>query len=527
MTTTFDWHEVLHRPDINLADLLLFRHARQGNGTRPLLKYGDFSYTYGEMADRVARVASVLREQGVSTGSHVLLAIPDNPMFVASFFAVIACGGIATLANPLLSKEDLAYMAKHAGARTAILHGGIAEKAALLQEAGVAVVFCGDGCADIGALETLAAAAPAEPCPAVTRADDLAYVLFSSGTTGNPKAIPRRHRDILHCAHAYAEQILAMNADDVVLAVPKLTFGYALGSALLFPMVYGASFILFPQRTTAPLLLEHSERFHPSLFVGTPRMIAELLKSGRTAALSSIRIASSAGETLPPSILEQWRAALNAPLLDGFGSTEAGHIFLSNKVSEVTPGACGRPLSAFEVRLIDDAGRPLGDGGIGRLCIAGPSVAAGYLNDAARSAAAFDGNWHVSQDLFACRDGIYTYIGRADDMVKKGCGEWVSPYEVEDELLRRPEVLECAVVGTQSPNGVIALKAYVVCAPDHAVSESLANLLIEATRKRWPDFPHKHIDEIEFLDALPRNNSGKIQRQLLRQKTLTEFSYDC
>lgn len=512
---------------INLADTLLHRHIREGNGAKRAVLYEGRIYSYQDLVFAVARSAHVLCAHGLKPGDKVLLVIPDMPSFVISFFAILAAGGVAVLANPLLSSSDMTYMARHVDANMAIAHHAVIGKLSQIKADGATVISCGDYHHDCGELEKESASQHNTFEAVSTEASDLAYVLFSSGTTGKPKAVPRRHRDILYCAKAFAYEILGMNANDLVIAVPKLTFGYALGGSLLFALLEGAAVILFPQRTTAQIVAEQMERYCPSIFLGTPRIITEMLKTHRSLILSQLRIATSAGETLPPSVLERWNHEVQMPLLDGFGSTEAGHIFLSNLLQNPVAGSCGKCLSTYQVRLVDDKGQAIADGEVGRMCIAGPSVASEYLNDPERSASAFHDGWHISQDLFTRRNEVYRYFGRADDMIKKGCGDWVSPHEVEDELLALSTVSECAVVGIRTQSGVIALKAYIVSSRDTRMSEQLVAELIEHTRRCWPDFPHKHLDQVEFLEALPRNQSGKIQRYLLRQQTLTEFSYDC
>ena len=521
-----NWTDLLGQKQINLADVLIQRHVRQGHGSRNAVIYRDRRYSYAELADSIARTANVLRQRGLARGDAVLLAASDSPAFVITFFAILASGAVAVLANPLLAPEDMQHMAHHAGVRIAILHQGIGDKADFLRTHSFDVILCGDAHTQIAELEHLTLASSPIFEIVSTTADDMAYVLFSSGTTGKPKGIPRRHRDILHCARAYAE-VVHFNPDDLVIAVPKLTFGYALGGSLLFSLLAGACVVLFPERTSAAAMAGHIAHYHPSILLGTPRIIAELLKNHEIAPLRGLRAAISAGETLPPSVLGQWQDVLDMPLLDGFGSTEAGHIFLSNSAQAIVPGSCGQCLPGFEVKLVDEHGATVADGEAGRLCIKGPSVASAYLNDVERSGAAFDGEWHYSQDLFIYRDQAYTYVGRGDDMIKKGCGEWISPYEVENTLLKLPSVLECAVVGSHNANGVIALKAYVVGNVGAQIGDALAQALIASTRQRWPDFPHKHLDQVEFLEELPRNTAGKVQRHLLRQQTLSEFSYDC
>lgn len=524
---SIDWSLQLSSPRINLAQVLVHRHVAEGRGGRPAVHHAGGTCSYDTLWRRVADAAVGLRLRGVRRGDKVLLVMPDSLAFPVALYAVLAVGAVAVLANPLLPADDLRYMAGHVDARFAVVRRQLGDKLNALAADGIDLVYCGDGTEDADDFERLGRGLGDGFVAVDTAADELAYVLYSSGTTGRPKAIPRRHRDILHCAHAFGHEVMAMDEHDVVIAVPKLTFGYGLGGSLLFAGVVGASCVVFEGRSLAPEVAAQLRRHRPSLFLGTPRIIAELLKTGAVDALRPLRMAASAGEALPPSVLRDWRAQVGVPLVDGFGSTEVGHIFISNLPDQIEEGVTGRCLSAFRVKLIDDLGAELGDGQAGRMCIAGPSVADGYLNDPERTAAGFVDGWHVSNDVFIRQGGAYTYVGRADDMVKRGCGEWISPYEVEDELLKLPSVLECAVVGTQAPSGVIGLKAFVVLTPSTAVSQALGDELIGFTRERWPDFPHKHLDSVEFLSELPRNASGKIQRAQLRQQSLTEFSYDC
>ncbi|MBJ9739620.1 AMP-binding protein [Acinetobacter oleivorans] len=523
-----DWDMILQNQNNNLADFLVYRHAHQGYGEHEALIYQDKIYSYGEVASLVSKAANYFTQIGIKKDDKVMLVIPDTPAFVIAFFATLACGAVAVLANPLLTVDELEYMTTHTDAKLIIADHAVIEKIQTLQRTypQIKVLYTGDFTNKFefeNKIESMS-----ENYQILHRnSNNLAYVLFSSGTTGKPKAIPRRHRDILHCAYSFAHDVLDMSAEDRIIAVPKLTFGYALGGGLLFGFIAGAAVILFKERTSTQLLTELLGKFKPTVFLGTPRIIAEILKNGYQDVLSSVRIATSAGESLPESVLKLWQDNISAPLLDGFGSTEVGHIFLSNKPNLIKSGTSGQCLKGFQIKIIDESGEELQDGQYGRLCIAGPSVADKYLNDKERSALAFVDGWHISNDLFLLKDGYATYIGRSDDMIKKGCGEWISPYEIENEILSHNSVLECVVIGQKSSSEAITLKAIVVCKDGVVISSALEDEIRKRVQLRWLEFPHKHIDEISFTDALPRNSSGKIQRHLLNQKTLTEYSYDC
>ncbi|WP_244149881.1 AMP-binding protein [Xenorhabdus thuongxuanensis] len=477
----------------------------------------------------MSKTSNYFKSIGVKNKTRVILAIPDTPAFVISFFAVIACGAMAILSNPLSESTEINYIIKKINADILIIDHEIEKKRGLLSGItnNIETIFIGDFHLNPSDLEIAIENKSSDLLISHTSADSYAYALLSSGTTGKNKVIPRRHRDILHCAYAFSENVLHMNSADKVLAVPKLTFGYALGGALLFSFIYGASCIIFREKTTYNRIIKLSKDLKPTIFLGTPRMVSELLNNNRGSELKSLRISTSAGEVLSSILLEKWNKEIGIPLLDGFGSTEVGHIFLSNTLENIKPQTVGKCLSGFQIKIIDNKGNEVNEGKVGRLCIRGPSVACEYLNDVKRSKQSFNDGWHISNDMFSISNDYVTYFGRSDDMIKKGCGEWVSPYEIENEILKNDEVLECAVIGETNENNVIILKACVVCKEGTVISPSLEERIFNSVKNRWINFTYKHLEEIEFMDALPRNSSGKLQRNILGSKTLTEFSYDC
>ncbi|WP_237386309.1 AMP-binding protein [Xenorhabdus sp. Sc-CR9] len=521
--------ESLKNDYFNLTDFLVFRHIREDRGGNVAISYNGKKFTYQELSDNISKTSNYFKSIGIKNKTRVILAIPDTPAFVIIFFAVIACDAMAILSNPLSELVELNDIIKKVNSEVLIIDHQIEKNMKLSSEItdGIRTIFTGDFHLNPSSLEIAIENQPNDFLISYASADNYAYALLSSGTTGRTKVIPRRHRDILHCAYAFSENVLHMNSTDRVLAVPKLTFGYALGGALLFSFIHGASCIIFREKTTYEKIIELSEDLNPTIFLGTPRMISELLSNKRKNKLKSLRISTSAGEVLSPILLEKWSKEIGSPLLDGFGSTEVGHIFLSNTQEDIKPQTAGKCLSGFQIRIIDENGNRVNEGEIGRLCICGPSVACEYLNDVERSEQSFNDGWHISNDMFSIYNDYYIYFGRADDMIKKGCGEWISPYEIENEILKNDEVLECAVIGETNKNNVIILKACVVCKDKVIISSSLEEKIFNSVKNRWIDFTHKHLEKIEFMDALPRNNAGKLQRNILGSKTLTEFSYDC
>ncbi|KAA1177322.1 AMP-binding protein [Photorhabdus heterorhabditis] len=526
--SNINFDDILNSNKIHLTDYLIYRHIRENNGDKIALIYRDKNISYHELAENISSVSFYLKNLNIiNSTSPVIIALSDTPAFVITLFSIIACGGTAVLVNPLSSSDEISYMARKVEANMIVADIGIKEKLSTLDWS-ENILFSGDFYTYSGELEEKSKEYKVvfNTYPSLIF-NQYAYVLCSSGTTGKPKAIPRRHKDILYCARAFANDILKMSSKDIVVAVPKLTFGYALGGSLLFSLIYGATCIIFPERTTHIKIAEIMKTNKPTMFLGTPRLISDILKNKENKELESLRIVTSAGEVLSKTILNKWSEVTETPLLDGFGSTEVGHIFLSNKPQDIQPETAGITLNGFETKIINDDGEISNDGVIGKLCIKGPSVANEYLNDAQNTKLSFSNGWHISNDLFKKENGRLIYIGRSDDMIKKGCGEWISPYEIESEVLKHDAIIECAVIGEKNSENVIILKACIVCKEHAEISINIEEEVCKITQEKWPDLPYKHISEIEILDCLPRNNSGKILRHKLSSKTLNEYSYNC
>jgi len=517
---------------LNLCDYMVYRHIREGRGDSISVLYKDSKLTYSQTADLVSRSAVVLRARGVRPGDRVLLLLPDTPAFVALFFGVLQVGGIAIPLNPGLAAEEVSQISVRAGAKIAFIDETLLGKFSGLEAAGVSVVPVGDCVGRRAAFEQQAdqlVEAGAGDCLQVERAvDAVGYILFSSGTTGAPKGIPHRHTDIIDCIKAYSLPVLNMSAADRVLAVPKLTFGYGLGGNLLSAFYVGGASILVPEPSSRESMGEAAARYGPTLFLGQPRLISNLLDGHFPEAFQRLRVAVSAGEVLAPALYQRWRAKLDVELLDGFGSTEIGHVFISNRIGDVRQGCAGRVLDGFEVKILDDAGAEVGPDTVGHLWIRGSSLASGYWNDPERTRQHFRDGWARTGDLFRCdQDGYYYATGRSDDMIKAGCGQWIAPTEVEALLLEDDAVSDCAVVGFADEDGVVRPKAFIVLRSGLRPGVDIEERLKRMVAERWPDLPHKQLGAIEFASALPRSSTGKLQRFRLRPATLTEFSYEC
>lgn len=536
--------------DVNLADYLVHRHVRSGDGERVALLYEDAQFSYGKLAGLVSRVARVLARRGMNRGDRVILLLPDSPAYPVAFFATLQIGAVAVPLNPALSADDVRDIASRVEARLIIVDETLLPKFGSLRSCVEGIIGAGDfhgrrselesAAADIGAPELDAAQLDAAQLDAVSstqsagqpeihRANDaLAYILFSSGTTGLPKGIAHRHVDILYCIEAYSLPVLGMSRDDRVLAVPKLTFGYGLGGNLLSALYVGGSSVLLREAASGKSMAQAAARYRPSLFLAQPRVLSQLMAEGARDGFDGLRLAVSAGEVLAPALYEKWRKAFDVELLDGFGSTEIGHVFISNAVGAVRPGCAGKTLAGFEVKIVDENGTPVPRGQVGHLWVRGPSLATGYWKDPVRTQQHFRDGWVRTGDLFYEDDAGYLHVaGRADEMIKAGCGQWIAPTELESVLQEDEAVAESAVVGYSDSDGVVRPKAFVVLRQSVRPSAAIEQRLAAAVAARWPEMPHKHLAAIEFISGLPRTTNGKIQRFKLHPASLTEFSYDC
>jgi benzoate-CoA ligase family protein len=510
--------------DYNAAYDLLQRHVIEGRGDRVAVIDDDGRHTYRAVAERALRAAAALRSLGVVPEQRVALCMVDSVDFVATFLGAIALGAVPVPLNTLLTADDYGYLVRDM--RAAALIGSDA----LLGKLGPAAAAIADpravaGCesalgGDLGKLPSWRAlidqAAPIDAFAATTP-DDVAFWLYSSGSTGKSKGAMHLQGSLIWTAALYAQPILGITPDDVVYSAAKLFFAYGLGNALTFPLSVGATAVLCAERPSPATVMRVMHAQQPTIFGGIPTLFAQLLADpalSRDATSRALRISMSAGEPLPRHIGERWRERMGSDILDGIGSTEMLHIFLSNRPGDIHYGTTGRPVPGYDLELRGDDDRPVAEGQEGALWVRGPSSCMAYWNDRARSLAAFHGPWTRTGDRYTRgADGTWTYGGRADDMLKVG-GIWVSPFEVESALAAHPAVLEAAVVGAEDSDGLTKPKAFVVLRDAGAAGPGLVTEL--QTFVKTTLAPFKYPRWIEILEELPKTATGKILRYKLR-----------
>ena len=499
----------LYNASIDLVD----RHVAEGRGARVAIIDDERTTTYEQLASLVARAAGVLAALGVQPEQRVALCMVDGVDFVAAFLGAIRLGAVPVPLNTLLTTDDYRYLVADMRAQVAIVSDCLLPKVAPAI-AGVRIVACPSALG--GSTGTYpdwramcAFAAPAPPAP--TTPDDVAFWLYSSGSTGKPKGAMHLQSSLIQTAALYAMPVLGIREDDVVFSAAKLFFAYGLGNALTFPLSVGACAVLMAERPTPAAVIRTLTKHRPTIFCGVPTLFASLLSDASLAPVDRLRVSTSAGEALPAHVGERWRAKMGTDILDGIGSTEMLHIFLSNRPGDIAYGTTGRAVPGYDLELRGDDGRGVDVGEEGSLWVRGPTACIGYWNDRARSLATFHGPWSRSGDRYS-RDaaGRYTFCGRADDMLKVG-GIWVSPFEVESALAAHEAVLEAAVVGHEDADGLTKPKAFVVLKPNATVAPEALQAFVKQRLA-----PFKYPRWVELVAELPKTATGKIQRFKLR-----------
>ncbi len=512
----------------NAATHFIDRHLAEGRGAKAACRDERGTTTYAALAERVGRAGNALLDLGLDMEQRVMLCLQDTADFPALFWGAVKAGAVAVPVNTLLTAADYAFMLRDSRARVLVASDSLLPKLApaladqpFLEHVVVSGTLPeGDVAGRTPlALESLLGAASPALAPAATTRDDVAFWLYSSGSTGAPKGAIHLHSHLVATAVLYAENVLGMREDDVVFSAAKLFFAYGLGNAMTFPLHVGATAALLRGRPTPAACMEMLRTHRPTIFCGVPTLFASMLAdeaNDRAHASDRLRVCTSAGEALPRDIGERWEARFGAPILDGLGSTEMLHIFLSNRPGDIAYGTTGRPVPGFALRLMDDDGVPVPDGDIGELWVSGPSAAAGYWNNREKTLATFHGPWIRTGDRYTRdADGRYTYAGRSDDMLKAG-GIWVSPVEVENTLIEHEAVLEAAVVGREDDEGLTKPMAFVVLRQGFEASADLAAALQAFVKRRLA--PYKYPRWVEFIDALPKTATGKIRRFQLRER---------
>jgi benzoate-CoA ligase family protein len=522
-----------------MADYFLYHNLEEGRENKVCLYFADQTYTYGENARMASRVGNALRYLKVEMEDRVLIVLPDCPEFVWSWFGAARIGAVITMVNPLLPAEDYEYYLEYTRARVAVVHESFirpfSKAAAKSRYLHSTLIVPGEEPADPEQIETLRDPHARVKCfsfpeivspqpdfcePADTRRDDIAIWLFTSGSTGHPKGAVHLQHDLPFNTEVFAKGTIGVNENDLTVAVPKLFFGYATGTNLLFPFAVGAATALFSERSTPEKLFEMIERYRPTILTTVPTMINSMLNAPDAAHhdLSSLRFCYSAGEALPGELYERWKKTVGVEIYDGIGSAEMFHIYISNRPGDVKTGSLGKVVEGYEARIVDAHDSQVAVGEMGTLKIKGDSAALCYWNAHEQSKKTFAGDWCTTGDQFHVdEEGYYWYHGRTDDMLKVS-GIFVAPAELENCLLQHEAVLECAVVGAEGGDGLIKPKAFVVLrkeAQTPKASEDLIAELKEFVRSHLAVY--KYPRWIEFVPSLPKNDRGKIDRKKLKQ----------
>jgi benzoate-CoA ligase family protein len=502
---------------LNLATYFVDARLEEGAGDRIAIREHDTTITYREVATSSGRMAHVLSGQDIRPEERVIIALNDGSAFVSTLFGILRRGAVVVMVNPDLQPDLIAYFCEYTRATAVVLSRAHVEAfstaiATLPRPPRLLMIDGPDVTAQL-------ASAPSAFETFPSHADDAAIWLFSGGTTGRPKAVVQTNRAFRNTTELYGKGVLRLTPDDITLSVPKLYFGYALGSNVFFPFAAGASCVLFPERSTPETIFRMAQAHRPTVLINVPTMVQQMLahEGGRADALRSLRLATSAGEALPAELYDRWKTTYGVELLDGLGTAEMWHIFLTNHPGHVVPGTLGHVVEGFEVKLCDAEGVPVPDGEVGTLWVKGDSRAIAYWQRMDDTMQAFRGEWYVSGDMLRKNpDGSYVYCGRADDMLKVS-GKWLSPGELENCLLQHAAVKEVAVVGLKTVDGLVKPCAFVV--PNGQTPDLAAEL--QAFAKRSLE-PYKYPRVVVFVDSLPRTHLGKVDRHALAASARVE-----
>ncbi len=505
----------------NAAVDLVDRNVREGRGAKVAFVDPARRITYAELAEDVARVGPMLARLGLQREDRFAMIMQDTVDFPVLFFGAIRAGIIPIPLNTLLPVEQFHYILQDSRAKALFVsppHLEAAQAASVGLSTLKSLVVVGDGLPhrqNFGKL--LRAETPA--APAETTSDEVAFWLYSSGSTGMPKGVRHIHTSLMQTAKLYGRGVLGITSDDVCFSAGKLFHAYGLGNGMSFPLSVGASTVLLPDRPTPPAIFAVLKREQPTLFFGAPTLYAQILADANCTPENGserLRWCVSAAEALPERVGAEWKKRFGVDILDGIGSTEMLHIFISNQPGKLRYGTSGVPVPGYEARIVDEKGADVPDGELGELIVRGPTAAEGYWNQREKTRRTFEGEWTRTGDIYTRdNDGMYRYCGRNDDMFKVS-GLWVSPFDVESALMTHPSVLEAAVVAKKDSDGLLRPKAFITLKDDvKAEAEPLRESLKEHVKQQigmW-----KYPRWIEVVDSLPKTATGKIQRFKLRE----------
>jgi len=514
----------------NVADHFILPHLKAGRANRPYMHCEELTLTYGQLHERSNRVGNVLRGLGVEPEQRVMLLLLDTLAFPPCFFGAVRIGAVAVPVNSMLRPNDYAYMLEDSRARVLIVDQALWPQVEALV-GGMPylkhVLTVNGSVPGRQSLDALLAGASAELKTEAMSPDDAACWLYTSGSTGAPKAAVHLQHDMVYVTHHFSQPVLKLTESDVGFSAAKFPFAYGLGNSLYFCIPAGGCAVVQPARPTPESCFATLERFRPTVFYGGPPLFNAMLNTydawlqgrqdppAKLPRLEYLRCSVSAGESLPPVLFERWQKHFGTPILDGIGSTEMLHIFISNRLDALRPGSTGQLVPGYEAKLVDEHGKDVADGEVGALLVKGDSASPYYWNKHERSKTTMLGEWLVTGDQFhRDADGYYWYQGRNDDMMKVS-GSWVSPVEVENALLTHPAVGMCAVVGHKDPAGLVKPKAFIVPKPGTNAGDALAEELRAHVRKQISGY--KAPQWFEFVSELPMTPTGKIRRFELRR----------
>ena len=504
----------------NAVDWFIDRHVAAGDGARLAFRDPWRSLTYQDLLTDTRRFASALSRAGIGRERRMVLLLQDTIDFPIAFWGTMRAGAVPVPINTLLTPETVAYILGDCRAAAVVMSAGLMGSLGdVVRALGVPVVVSQpDGMDVADGFSALLSGGDPETETAAASPDEVAFWLYSSGSTGAPKGVRHIHSSLRFTAETYGAQVLGIGPDDVMFSAAKAFHAYGLGNSLTFPMSVGAATVFLPDRPTPDAVLGMMRTHNPTLFGGVPTLYAGLLANpyiGPGAGSSRLRRCISAGEALPADIGSRWKSVVGVDILDGIGSTEMLHIFISNNPDDIRYGSSGKPVPGYNARIVDEHDRPVPHGEAGELVVRGDSAAEGYWNQRAKTRRTFQGEWIYTGDTYT-RDaeGYFRFQGRSDEMLKVS-GVWVSPFEVEEALISHPSVLEAAVIGHQDRDGLVKPKAFVILRDGDWDAAALVTELQAHVKDRvgvW-----KYPRWIEFVESLPKTATGKIQRFRLRE----------